>query len=102
MTTLDLFQQLYTLGVKLTPHPDGTIRCRGPQHVLTTDVVDTMRQHKSELHALVEAFEERAAIAEYCGGLSRAEAERLAKACLLTSHDGCAACGMQDATGAVA
>ena len=28
---------------------------------------------------ITEAFEERAAIIEYCGGLSRAEAERLAQ-----------------------
>ena len=96
MTTLDLFQQLGTLGVRMTLHPDGTLRCRAPKHVLTPDLVDTMRQHKSELHVLVEAWSERAAIAEYCGGLARAEAERLAWRCVLTPHDGCAACGYQE------
>ena len=55
MTTLDLLQQLHALGVALTPSPDGTLRCRAPKHVLTPDLVDTMRQHKSELHVLVEA-----------------------------------------------
>ena len=41
-------------------------------------LVDAMRQHKPELHALLEAFEERAAILEYDGRLPRDEAERLA------------------------
>ena len=44
----------------------------------------------------------RAAIAEYCAGLPRPEAEALAWASILEepTHAGCAACGMQDATGA--
>jgi hypothetical protein len=45
---------------------------------MTPDLVAAMRQHKAELHDLVEAFEERAGIAEYCGHLSRHEAEALA------------------------
>jgi hypothetical protein len=62
----------------MTPLPDGTVRCRAPKGVLTPALLDVMRQHKAELHALVEEWSERAAIAEYCGGLSRPEAERLA------------------------
>ena len=96
MTTLDLLQRLHERGVILTPSPDGTIRCRAPKQVLTPDLVDTMRQHKAELHALVEAWSERAAIAEYCGGLSREDAERLAWRCVLSLHTGCAACGYED------
>ena len=83
MTALDLLQQLHKSGAALTPHPDGTVHCRAPKGVLTLELVNEMRQHKAELHALVEAFEERAAIAEYCGGLSREEAERLAWQCLV-------------------
>ena len=51
--------------------------------VLTPALLDVMRQHKPALHALVEEWSERAAIAEYCGGLSRPEAERLAWQCAL-------------------
>ena len=86
MTELVLLQQLHTLGVTLTPLPDGTVRCRAPKGVLTPVLVDAMRQHKPELHALVEEWSERAAIAECCGGLSRTDAERLAWACVLPPH----------------
>jgi hypothetical protein len=78
MTALEILHQLHERGVEMTPYPDGTVRCRAPKGVLTPALLDGMRQHKAELHGLVEAFEERAAIAEYCGGLSREDAERLA------------------------
>jgi len=42
-----------------------------------------MRQHKEGLHGLGEVFEERAALAEFCGGLSRADAEQVAWQCAL-------------------
>jgi hypothetical protein len=84
----------------MTPLPDGTVRCRAPKGVLTPALVDAMRQHKPELHALVEEWSERAAIAEYGGELLREAAERLAWECVLTPHAGCAACGVQDIVGA--
>ena len=96
MTAVDLLHHLYEQGVILTPSPDGTVRCRALKGVLTPELVDAMRQHKRELHAMVEEWSERAAIAQYCGGLTRAEAERLAWECVLTPHAGCAACGVQD------
>ncbi len=86
MTLLDLLHHLHEHGVILLPSPDGTVRCRAPKGVLTPALVDAMRQHKPELHALVEEWSERAAIAECCGGLSRADAERLAWACVLPPH----------------
>ena len=87
MTLLDLLHHLHEHGVILLPSPDGTVRCRAPKGVLTPALVDAMRQHKPELHALVEEWSERAAIAEYGGGLSRAEAERLAWACVLGKEE---------------
>jgi len=78
MTALALLQQLRDLGVALTPYPDGTLRYKAPKGTLTPALLAALRERKQELHGLVEDFEERAAIAEYCGGLSRAEAERLA------------------------
>ena len=100
MTALDLLQQLHELGGILTPDPDGTLRCRAPKGVQKPALLDAMRQHKPELHAMVEEWSERAAIAEYCGGLSRENAERLAWECVLTPHAGCAACGYRDGAGA--
>jgi hypothetical protein len=99
MTALILLQQLHELGVLLTPLPDGAVRYRAPRGVLSPTMLDVIRQHKSELHALVDELSERAAIAEYCGGLSREAAEQLAWTCVLTSHTGCAACGYPDTAG---
>jgi hypothetical protein len=84
MTALALFQHLHAVGVVLTPYPDGTLRYKAPQGVLTPQQCDAMREHKVALQGLVEAWSERAAIGEYCGGLSCAEAEHLAGACVLT------------------
>jgi hypothetical protein len=100
MTLLTLAQQVRTLGVVLTPSPDGTLRYKAPKGTLTPELLDTMRQHKDVLHGLVEEWSERAAIAEYGGELLREAAERLAWECVLTPHAGCAACGVQDIVGA--
>jgi hypothetical protein len=99
MTALDVLQELHEHGVILTPSPDGTVRCRAPKGALPPVLVDAMREQKAALHGLVEAFEERAAIAQYCGELERPEAETLAWQCVLTPHAGCAACGCPDAAG---
>lgn len=96
MSARALLQQLHAHGVVLMPSPDGTVRCRAPKGVLTPALVAELRQQKGPLHALVEEWSERAAIAEYCGGLAREAAERLAWRCILTPHDGCAACGYED------
>ena len=82
MTALALFQHLHAAGVVLKPYPDGTLRYKAPKGTMTPALRDGMRQHKAALHAVVEAFEERAAIAEYGGGLTRAEAEQLAWPCV--------------------
>jgi hypothetical protein len=99
MNALDILHQLHKLGVSLTPHPDGTLHCRSPRGVLTPALVQMMREHKPELHALVEAWAERVAIAQYCGGLSCEDAERLAWQCVVVPQAGCAACGYPDAAG---
>jgi hypothetical protein len=96
MTVLRLFQHLHALGVLLTPYPDGTLHYRAPKGVQTPALLDAMRQHKAELHALVEAWSERAAIAEYCGGFSREAAEQQAWECVLTLHDERVACGYEE------
>ena len=62
---------------------DGTVRWCASKGTLTSEMLDAMRRQKAELHALVEEWSERAAIAEYGGGLGREAAERLAWQCLL-------------------
>ena len=85
MTAFALLQQLHTLGVILTPYPDGTVRCRAPKDILTPELVDTMRQSKAALYDLVEDWSERAAIMEFEAGMPRAEAEACAWAYILES-----------------
>ena len=46
MTILTLLQQLHTLGVMLTPYPDGTVHYKAPKGVLTPALGEAMRQHK--------------------------------------------------------
>ena len=57
-----------------------TLRYNAPKGAMTAELLQDISQHKD---ALLELWEERAAIAEHCGGLSRADAERLAWQCLL-------------------
>jgi hypothetical protein len=89
MTTLVLLQQLRDLGTVLTPYPDGTLYYKARKGRLTPALLEGMRQQKTELHALAEAFEERAAILEYDSGLPCDEAERLAWACIQSARDIC-------------
>ena len=83
MTVLALLKQLHDLGVVLTPSPDSTVSCRAPKGVLTPPLLDAMRQHKQELHALVEEWSERAAMMEFQAGVPRAQAEACAWAYIL-------------------
>ena len=100
MTTLDtvtvrvLLRQLRTLGVVLTPLSDGRIRYRAPKRTMTPALLTIIRQHKMELHALAADWCARVALAAYCAGLSRLQAEQVAWQCLLEEapHAGCAAC----------
>ena len=48
MKALDVLQQLHELGVMLTPLPDGTVRYRASQGVLTPVLLDVIRQHKQD------------------------------------------------------
>jgi hypothetical protein len=98
VTPLDLLHQVHVLGLVLTSTctvgdvPPGTeghtrplvfgLHVDAPKGVLTPALLDALRQHKAALLELVEAFEERAGIAEFCGGLTRDAAEALAWDCL--------------------
>lgn len=81
MTPAVLLATLHAAGVVLTL--DGSaLRYRAPKGIMTPDLLQQLAQHKAALLALVDAFEERAAIMEYDGHLPREDAERLAWACL--------------------
>lgn len=73
-----LFDDLKSLGVVVSIAPDGRLSVDGPEPVITDDLLDRVRADRDGLLALVELFEERAAIAEHDGGLDRVDAERAA------------------------
>jgi hypothetical protein len=82
ITPVALLRMFHVRGVRLRP----MLTCVDVEDhagVLTDDVRQAIRMHQTALLDLVEAVEERAAIAEYCGGLPRAKAEALAWACVL-------------------
>ena len=78
---LDIMTALTAYGAKAVIE-QGRVRlvCREP---LPAELIETARAHKDELRALLEArrdhFEQRAAILEFDEGLSRAEAEAIAR-----------------------
>lgn len=95
MTALELLTTLHTLDVVLTPTCDygdvvpGSssatrrplvfgVHVDAPRGALTDALRLAIREHKAALVELVEEWGERAAIAEYCGGLPREAAEQLA------------------------
>jgi hypothetical protein len=87
-TLLELLTTLWAAGVKLTPQ-GTTLHVDAPTGALTPALRAALRTHKAALLDLVEEWSERAAIAEYCGGLSREDAERLAWDCLLNKEVQC-------------
>jgi hypothetical protein len=62
-------------------HAEGErLIVRGPKRLAA--LAQQLLSHKAAILEILELFEERAAIMEYDGGLPRAEAERLAWACI--------------------
>jgi len=78
MTAHDVFRVLHMLNVQLHPYPNGALSIQARPGTMTPKIQKAFVAHQAALHGLAEAWEERAAIAEYCGGLSRADAERVA------------------------
>ena len=84
MNAPQLLDLLTARGVHLARDETGHLRA-GPAAAVTPELADLIRQHRAELLAALapppdplavrEFFEERAAVFEHDGGLSRAEAE---------------------------
>ena len=77
-----LLHTIHVLGVRLRPMVTY-VEVEAPAGVLTAALRQAIGDHQAALLDLVEEVEERAAIAEYCGGLAGEEAERLAWQCVL-------------------
>lgn len=71
-----LFKEI--IGCGLTIKAIGGNLHIWPRHLITENIRQSVRVMKESLLAFVEAYEERAAIMEYDGGMSRDEAEAVA------------------------
>ena len=79
MEAVDLLRTAHAAGLQV--HMDGEdLIVRGPKRL--TALAQQLLSHKEEILKVLELVEERTAIMEYDGGLSRAEAERLVWGCL--------------------
>jgi hypothetical protein len=70
MAAVELLERLRGLGVLLSIDGDGRLAYDAPADALGDDLLAEMRSHRDELLALVERFDERAAIVEHDGGLA--------------------------------
>lgn len=73
-----LFSRFINSGVILSKSAAGRLLIDAPAGMLTNDIVAEVQAHRDDLLALVEQWNERAAIMEYDGGLAREDAERMA------------------------
>jgi hypothetical protein len=75
MKAVELLVKLKQAGVILSIRSDGKLAYLGPAESIGPDVIEEIKAVRDELLAVVELFEERAAILEFDGGLDRGEAE---------------------------
>jgi len=80
MDSVALLVAARTAGLQVCTDGERLI-VRGPKQLAA--LVRQLLSHKDEILPLLELFEERAAVIEYDAGLPRADAERLAWACVL-------------------
>jgi hypothetical protein len=86
MTPHHLLARIHAAGIMLWSEAE-MLRYRAPKGVMTAELLMQIRTHKETLLALLERFEERAAIMEYGAGLPRADAERQAWQVVLEHSD---------------
>ena len=101
MSIASILQQCWVLDIELNVK-DNNLQIQAPKGILTPDLLALIKSHKQAIIQAItltsgstgsscsiegcepldqEAYEERAAIMEYDGELSREEAERLARIC---------------------
>jgi hypothetical protein len=73
-----LLSELRACGVVLSITPERAIKFNAPKGVLNNVIMQRIRANREDLLAVLERFEERAAIMEYDGVLARDDAERMA------------------------
>jgi hypothetical protein len=80
MESIILLAEARALGLQVRVDGEHLI-VRGSKRLAA--LAEQLLSHKEEVRTILEAFEERAGIMEYCGGLAREDAERLAWQCVL-------------------
>jgi hypothetical protein len=80
MTAVELLAECQARDIQVSVQ-GASLAYDAPAGALTPEVIEAMRQHKAALLALLERWEERAAILEYDAGLPRDDAEWQAYLC---------------------
>jgi len=75
----DLYSELRTREVILSVSRSGALEFDAPKNAITDSLRGRIQVHLAELLSLVERIEERAAIIEHEGRVTRAEAERMSR-----------------------
>lgn len=75
---LELYRRIQAMGIVLSIDRDGRIAYDAPSGAMTSKLVDSIRAHRIELLEILESIDERAAIIEHDGGMSREDADRMA------------------------
>ena len=76
----DLLRELTETGVTLSFPASGKLRVHADRNSMKSEILVALKEHRDDI---IEMYEERAAIMEYDGGLSREEAERGAQGSFL-------------------
>ena len=84
MDGVTLLGRARAAGIEIRAHGEQ-LHVRGPKR--HEALVKALFEHKEAILALLELYEERAAIMEYCAGLPREDAERQAWAIVLMEPD---------------
>ena len=83
MIAPSLYAYLRTRGVCLSLATGSRLQMHAPAGAVTQYMRDFIREHAAEMAQFIFELEERAAILEFDQGHTRAEAERLARLCVL-------------------
>jgi hypothetical protein len=83
MIAPSLYAYLRTRGVRLSLATGSRLQVHAPAGAVTEHMQSFIRAHAAELAQFIYELEERAAVFKFEQGHTRAEAERLARLCVL-------------------
>ncbi|HBH51596.1 MAG TPA: hypothetical protein DDY91_06875 [Planctomycetaceae bacterium] len=83
---VELFRECLARGLRLGRTGPQGMDVSGPREVLSPSLLERLKEHKADLLDLLQLVEERAALMEFDGGLTRSEADQRALAVYFTQR----------------